>query len=158
MSLEVQTAIHGIFGTIFLLAFAAAAELLWDLTEKRVRRLKIIVSIMALAVLFHDSWGTFVYQFYRAPIPDSPRSLILASNRPWLHTVLMEYKEFIGGFVPILTIAALYAIFYYNRNLVEKQGVRMVILGILTAAFIFALIAFSMGALITKFAPLGGGL
>ncbi|MEW5706924.1 MAG: hypothetical protein AB1743_09035 [Actinomycetota bacterium] len=158
MSLEVQTAIHGIFGTIFLLAFAAAAELLWDLTEKRVRRLKIIVSIMALAVLFHDSWGTFVYQFYRAPISDSPRSLILASNRPWLHTVLMEYKEFIGGFVPILTIAALYAIFYYNRNLVEKQGVRMVILGILTAAFIFALIAFSMGALITKFAPLGGGL
>lgn len=158
MSLEVQTALHGFFGTIFLLAFAAAAELLWDLTPQRVGRLKVIVSIMAAAVILHDAWGTFIYQFYRAATPTSPRSLILESTRPWLHTLLMEYKEFVGGFVPILTIAALYAIFYYNQGLVERRGVRLVILGILTVAFIFALIAFSMGALITKYAPLGGAL
>ncbi|HZD60681.1 MAG TPA: hypothetical protein VE439_09560 [Anaerolineae bacterium] len=155
MSLEAQTALHGLFGTIFLLAFAGAAEVLWDLTPERLRRLKIGVSVMVLAVIIHDIWGTFIYQFYRASIPTSPRIIILASNRPWLHTLLMEYKEFVGGFVPILTIAALYVIFYYNRDLIDKRAVRLSILGLLTAAFIFAFIAFAAGAFITKFAPLG---
>lgn len=154
MSLETQTAIHGFLGTIFLLAFAGAAELLWDLTAERLTRLKIGVTIMAAAVVLHDIWGTYIYQFYRVQAPTSPRSIILAGPRPWLHALLMEYKEFVGGFVPILTIAAMYVIFRYGPALVTKRGVRMVVLGMLTAAFCFALIAFAFGAFITKFAPL----
>lgn len=158
MSLEAITVLHGIFGTIFLLAFAAAAELLWDTTPGRLLRLRVIMIVMVAAVILHDILGTYVYQFYRAAIPTSPRSLILASNRPWLHTFLMEYKEFVGGFVPILAIAALYAVLYYKRDLVEKRGVRLGVLGVLSAAFLFAIIAFAAGALITKYAPLGGAL
>ncbi|MBE0447687.1 MAG: hypothetical protein IBX64_06265 [Actinobacteria bacterium] len=159
MSLEAWTVWHGILGVIFIIAFAAVAEILWDATPQRIGRLRFLMGVSVASVVLHVAIGTYVYQFYREAIPTSPRSLILASTRPWLHTILMEYKEFVGGFVPILTIAALYAIFYYGkRELTEKRGVRMGILGILTAAFAFALIAFAMGALITKYAPLGGGL
>lgn len=159
MTLEAITVWHGILGTIFIIAFAAVAEILWDATPQRITRLRIIAGIMAAAVVLHVAIGSYVYQFYRAPTLTSPRSLILESTRPWLHTILMEYKEFVGGFVPILTIAALYAILYYSkRELTEKRGVRLGILGVLTAAFAFSLIAFAFGALITKYAPLGGGL
>jgi len=159
MSLEAATVWHGVLGIIFIVAFAAVAEILWDATPRRIGRLRFLMGVTVASVVLHVSIGTYVYQFYRAAVPTSPRSIILASNLPWLHTILMEYKEFVGGFVPILTIAALYGVFYYSkRELAEKRGVRLGILGILTAAFAFALIAFAMGALITKYAPLGGGL
>lgn len=159
MSLEAITVWHGILGIIFIVAFAAIAEILWDARPERIGRLRALLTITAVSVVAHVAIGTYTYIFYREAIPTSPRNLILASTRPWLHTFLMEYKEFVGGFVPILTIAALYAVFYYSkRELTEKRGVRLGILGVLGAAFAFALIAFSMGALITKYAPLGGGL
>ncbi|RJQ56596.1 MAG: hypothetical protein C4521_00225 [Actinobacteria bacterium] len=159
MNIEVNSLLHGFFGTVFLILFAWSAELLWDLKPERVRRLKVVVSLIVASVVIHNSWGTYIYQFYRADTPDSPRSLILASdNLRWLHTILMEYKEFVAGFVPILTIAALFAIFYYGDDLLPRRGVRIAILIILAVAFAFALMAFGMGVLITKYAPLGGGV
>lgn len=159
MSLEAVTVWHGILATIFIITFAAIAEILWDATPERIKRLRIIMVVTAVAVVLHVAFGTYLYQFYRAKTPTSPRSLILESSRPWLHTILMEYKEFVGGLVPILIISALYAVFYYTASeLSAKRGVRLSILTIVTFAFVFTLIAFAAGALITKYAPLGGGL
>lgn len=158
MSVAVNTAVHGVFGAVFLLLFAASAEMLWGYTADRLRRLKVTVTAMAVAVVAHDIWGSYVYQFYRAEDPQSPRSLLLASDLAWMHTFGMEFKEFVGGFVPILTIAAAYAVFYYGDRLDGLPSVRKAILGVLAAAFVFAVIAFVLGVLITKYAPLGGGV
>jgi Na+/H+-dicarboxylate symporter len=159
MTLEALTVWHGILATVFIVTFAAIADILWDATPGRVKRLRIIMVVTAIAAVLHVATGSYLYQFYRERIPTSPRSLILASDKPWLHRILMEYKEFVGGFVPILIIAATYAVFYYTaEELAAKRGIRLGILGVVTVAFVFTLIAFAFGALITKYAPLGGGL
>ena len=162
---ETWTLIHGmILGAGFLLAFAGGLAGLWSLrteyvtTEgltERIRRLKIGTTAMALA-----AWGTvitgtwIVYPWYREPVDDSPRSILLANPdlEDW-HKFGMEWKEHVAWISPLLATAAAFLVVYYGRRLAADRTLRNLVMVLFVSAFAVAAIAGLLGALITKAAP-----
>lgn len=162
---EWWTLIHGmVLGGLFLLAFAGGLAELYGLKRgmvtaqgvaARMRRLKIGTTMMAVA-----AWGTvitgtwIVYPWYRAAVPGSPRSTLLAdeSTTGW-HEFGMEWKEHIAWISPILATVVVFVVFYYGTNLIRHERVRRTSVTLFVLAFAFAAVAGLFGALITKVAP-----
>jgi hypothetical protein len=157
--------IHGMgFGAVFLLAFAGGLAGLYSLRPalvtpagivERARRLRIGVVAMAVA-----AWGTvitgtwIVYPWYRAKGATSPKSLLLAkpSTADW-HNFGMEWKEHIAWLAPMLATAVAFLVVYYGPRLVKNDTARRAAMTLLVVAFAFAAVAGTLGALITKSAP-----
>lgn len=157
--------IHGMgFGAVFLLAFAGGLAGLYSLRPalvtpagivERVRRLRIGVVAMAIA-----AWGTvitgtwIVYPWYRDSAPTSPRSLLLANpNTADWHHFGMEWKEHIAWLTPMLATAVAFLVVYYGPRLVKHDAARRAAMILFVVAFAFAAVAGTLGALITKSAP-----
>ncbi len=157
--------IHGMgFGAVFLLAFAGGLAGLYSLrpqlltsagVAERLRRLKVGVVVMALA-----AWGTvitgtwIVYPWYREKTPNSPRSQLLANpNTKGWHEFGMEWKEHIAWLAPILATVVAFIVLYYGANLIRHDRVRRTAITLFVLAFAFAAVAGTLGALITKSAP-----
>lgn len=157
--------IHGMgFGAVFLLAFAGGLAGLYSLRAglvtpqgvvERARRLKIGVVAMAVA-----AWGTVltgtwvVYPWYRDPAKTSPKSILLANpaTADW-HSFGMEWKEHIAWLSPILATVVAFIVVYYGASLIRHDRVRRTAITLFVLAFGFAAVAGTMGALITKSAP-----
>lgn len=157
--------IHGmVFGAAFLLAFAGGLAGLYSLrpalltaqgVTERLRRLKIGVVAMALA-----AWGTVitgtwvVYPWYREASPNSPKSLLLkkASTADW-HKFGMEWKEHVAWLSPILATVVAFIVVYYGTNLIRHDRVRRTAITLYVLSFALAAVAGTLGALITKSAP-----
>lgn len=157
--------IHGMgFGAVFLLAFAGGLAGLYSLRPalvtpagivERARRLRIGVVAMAVA-----AWGTvitgtwIVYPWYRAPGETSPKSILLANpNTADWHEFGMEWKEHIAWLAPILATAVAFLVVYYGPRLVKNDAARRAAIIVFIVAFAFAAVAGTLGALITKSAP-----
>lgn len=162
---ELWTVLHGmIFGSLYLLAFAGGAAGLWSLrpgllTEagilERLRRLRIGVWTMAAACWVTVISGTYiVYVWYRAKVPESPRSRLLAepTKAAW-HTFGMEWKEHVAWMAPILATAVAFLVTWYDRELLERQEVRRAAFWLFALAFGAAAVAGLLGAFINKAAP-----
>lgn len=157
--------IHGMgFGALFLLAFAGALAGLYSLRPELVttagikeRMLRLKVGVVAMAVA---SWGTIitgtyiVYPWYRADIPESPRSILLADEATveW-HHFGMEWKEHIAWLSPMLATVAAFIVVYYGIDLIKNDRARKIAMVLLVLAFATAAVAGLFGALITKIAP-----
>lgn len=146
--------VHGLLATLFLMAFSGSYSELLSLGERGLRRLRFGISLLAVSSWAIFATGTYVYIFYRAPLPESARSRILAGPTPWVHSVLMELKEFTGAFVPAIALLALVLVFAWDRRLLTEARLRRVLAGVLLAAMVWTLIAFGLGAYITKTASL----
>lgn len=163
---EFWTVLHGlIFGSLYLLAFAGGAAGLWSLrpgllTEagiaERLRRLKLGVWTMAIACWITVLSGTYiVYVWYRAKVPESPRSRLLAdpAKAMW-HTFGMEWKEHVAWLAPILATAVAFLVNRYGTELLHRQEIRRVAFTLFSLAFAAAAIAGLLGAFINKVAPI----
>jgi lipopolysaccharide export LptBFGC system permease protein LptF len=95
-----------------------------------------------------------VYPWYREKSPTSPKSILLSksSTKDW-HTFGMEWKEHIAWLSPILATAVAFIVLYYGTNLIRHDRVRKTAMALFVLAFAFAAVAGTMGALITKSAP-----
>ncbi|MEK6967472.1 MAG: hypothetical protein AABX51_02470 [Nanoarchaeota archaeon] len=151
---EITAIVHGFLGTVFLMAFAGAFAELVEITNSGIKRLKIGVTLMAASIIITALLGDLVYTVYRAPVPESARSVILAGPTPWVHTVLMELKEHIAHFVPLLLIAVAFMVFYYDKDLLEKKELRYLTTALLVFAMLITLLVFGLGAYITKVKPI----
>jgi hypothetical protein len=161
--------IHGMgFGAVFLLAFAGGLAGLYSLKPglitaegvvERMRRLKIGVVAMAAA-----AWGTvitgtwIVYPWYRAgdetSTPLSAKFQLLADeNTAQWHEFGMEWKEHIAWIAPILATVVAFIVVYYGANLIRHDRVRKTAMALFVMAFGFAAVAGTLGAFITKVAP-----
>jgi hypothetical protein len=162
---EFWTLIHGmVIGSIFLLAFSGGLAGLWSLRTgllspagltERIRRLKIGVSVMALAAWATVLTGTFiVYPWYREAVPTSAKSVLLSDpdTADW-HDFGMEWKEHIAWIAPMLATTAAFLVIYYGPSLAKNSKLRNITIGFFVAAFVVAAIAGIFGALITKAAP-----
>lgn len=162
---EFWTVLHGLlFGSLYLLVFAGGAAGLWSLapgllTEagiiERMRRLKFGVWTMAVTCWLTVISGTYVvYVWYRAKVPDSPRSRLLADpvKAAW-HTFGMEWKEHVAWLAPILTTAVAFLVSWYDRELLERQEIRIATFWLFSIAFAAAAVAGLLGAFINKAAP-----
>lgn len=162
---ELWALIHGMgFGALFLLAFSGALAGFYSLrpelvtsagVTERIKRLKIGVSAMAVA-----SWGTvitgtwIIYPWYRAKVPESPKSMLLASDKTakW-HEFGMEWKEHVAWISPMLATVAAFIVLYYGVDLIKNDRARKIAMTLLILAFATAAVAGLFGALITKIAP-----
>jgi len=162
---EFGALIHGMgFGALFLLAFSGALAGFYSLrpdlvtsagVSERIKRLKVGVVAMAVA-----SWGTvitgtyIIYPWYRAKLPDSPKSLLLANpNTADWHNFGMEWKEHIAWISPMLATVSAFVVLYYSVDLIRNDRARKIAMWLLVLAFATAAVAGLFGALITKIAP-----
>jgi len=163
---EAWTAAHGmIFGALFLLAFAGGLAGLWSLRpewitraglQERMFRLKAGVAGMALIAWVTVVTGTYVvYPWYREPVPDSPRSLLLADpDKAEWHRFGMEWKEHVAWLSPMLATAVAFIVLYYGNQLIVDRRLRWTATALFVLAFAAAGIPGLLGAFITKAAPL----
>lgn len=157
--------IHGmVLGALFLLAFAGGLAELFALrptletpagVRASVRRIGVGVTSMAVLAWLTVITGTWiVYPWYRQPAPDSARSILLAdpATATW-HTFAMEWKEHIAWLSPILATTVAFLVLTYRATLATNPLLRRTTMVLFVLAFGFAAIAGTLGALITKVAP-----
>lgn len=158
--------IHGmVLGSLFLLAFAGGFAELYSLRPSAetpaglrasVRRIGAGVTSMAVLSWLTVITGTWVvYPWYRERGPDSPRSTLLAdpSTEAW-HTFGMEWKEHVAWLSPILATVVAFIVLNYRSTLATNNRLRKITMTLFVFAFVFAAVAGTLGALITKAAPI----
>jgi len=162
---ELWTVIHGmLLGALFLLAFAGGLaglySLRWELVtpsglRERLPRLEIGTSVMAIVAWLTVITGTWiVYPWYRAAVPTSPRSMLLADPaRALWHTFGMEWKEHVAWMAPLLATAVAFVVIYYGPRLAQEPKVRQALMALFVIAFAAAAVAGLFGAFINKVAP-----
>lgn len=162
---EAWTVLHGlVFGSLFLLAFAGGLAGLYSLRpewvtvagiRERMRRLLAGTWVMAIVAWITVWSGTYiVYPWYRARVPDSPRSLLLAKPDTALwHTFGMEWKEHVGWFAPILATAVAVIVASYGTQIANDSRLRRAAIWLFILAFAAAGIAGVFGAFLNKIAP-----
>jgi hypothetical protein len=164
-SREFWTVIHGmLLGSLYLLAFGGGFAGLWSLKRElvtdaglteRIRRMYWGVGVMAGTAWLTVIVGTYVvYPWYRAKLPTSPRSQLLASaEKATWHNFGMEWKEHVAFLAPILATVVAYVVIRYGRELVNMQRTRRALLAMFALAFAAAAVAGLFGAFINKMAP-----
>ena len=162
---EFWALVHGVLlGGAFLLAFTGGLAGFFSLrpelltaqgVRERIRRLEWGTVAMAILTWLTVIVGTWiVYPWYREDTPDSPRSLLLENpdTADW-HEFAMEWKEHIAWISPMLATAAAFMVLYYRDDLIRNTLAKRIAMGLFIAAFVVAVIAGLLGALITKKAP-----
>ena len=162
---EFWALVHGVLlGGAFLLAFTGGLAGFYSLrpelltaqgVRERIRRLEWGTVAMAILTWLTVIVGTWiVYPWYREDTPDSPRSLLLENpdTADW-HEFAMEWKEHIAWISPMLATAAAFMVLYYRDDLIRNTLAKRIAMGLFIAAFVVAVIAGLLGALITKKAP-----
>jgi hypothetical protein len=180
---ETMTVMHGmVLGAAFLLAFGGGLAGLYSLRPAlvtaegiRERTRRLIVGTWAMAIV---AWATVitgtwvVYPWYRAKLTGaspgcqgatlptatcSPKDFLTANvtgdTSSW-HTFGMEWKEHVAWIAPILATAVAFAVTYYGRRLIDRQGIRRALMIMFVLAFGAAGIAGIFGAFINKIAPI----
>ena len=169
---EIFGLIHGIvLGSIFLLSYGAAMVWLKSFQHQflsdqgRIIRSKNMIPVVWTLTII--CWltvlsGTLItYPWYRAiPIEGVdlklyPQALLASSKHTehW-HSFAMEWKEHIAWLSPFIFTTCAYIMTVYKEMISNKQYVRKALMLLLTLAFISAMIAGLLGALITKKAPI----
>ena len=105
---------------------------------------------MTRTILFIDITGIYVYSIYRSSDPASAKSKILASETSWVHTILMEFKEFAGIFVALLMLFITSFALHYKSKILQEKKLRNSVLILLIFAMLLTLLTFGLGAYITK--------
>ena len=149
--------LHGIFATLGLILFGVALALtpFYSKAKKYLSWFRTAVTLLLLDIFLLTLNGFLIYQPYRAGLPISPRSIILASDRPWLHQIVFEHKEFLA-FAPLLLVGvAVFMAWYFGGSIKGSRfdGFRKVIFWSLLLGLIFTFVIAGEAVLVTKFAP-----
>jgi hypothetical protein len=151
--MEVGVLVHGFLGTLLLLGLVLSIWLAAFPARRSLLPLRAVLIASSAVVFAKNLLGSIVYITYRADTADSARSLILAGNRPWIHTILMEFKEHAAHFLlPIMLVAVLIAFVSDVRDK-ENSSARRTLLALLWLSLLITVVALFMGALITSTAP-----
>ncbi len=154
---EVWTDIHGGFAMLSMILFGGAITLSFSLNKfaKAYHWLKNTLYWLAGTVTALDVLGLFVYRPYRAAVPDSPRSLLKASEETsWLHGIIFEHKEMLAFAPMLMLIAALMIVAHEGRNIKNNTVLKNVVRYLLIASLIMVLVVAAEAVLVTKAAPL----
>jgi hypothetical protein len=146
-------AIHGMLGSTIFIAGSVALYLGYRLMTGRLeslRDLKTATVLTTLAAAATVIFGNWLYVGYRQPGMTQDYFL---QNAPELHTIFFEFKEDIALFTIPLGAAAAFILYRYDADLCRHPWLRTVVLLLLALVFLFFLIAFALGAAITRVKP-----
>lgn len=103
--------------------------------------------VNACLALLTIVFGNWIYIPYRAP--DGPRSYFL-ENAPMVHKIYFEFKEYIALFALPTALAAAFILLYYQTDVLKRPWLRYSVAVLLTMVFFCVMVAFGLGAAITK--------
>jgi hypothetical protein len=148
----VAAAFHGMAALLFLFVGTVGVYLGWRLMTGRIRAfadLQLLATVAATLSLIAIAFGNWLYISYRAPVADSPRTYFLATARE-IHTIFFEFKEFASLFTLPLTVAAAFILWRYGAQVLGRAWLRYTVAMLLGLSFFYLVVAFGLGAAITK--------
>jgi len=147
---HVISAFHGLAATTFLLGATIAVYLAWRLYVGEIRAFKDLrwlaafSTVMSIAAIL---FGTWIYIAYRAP--GGPRGYFL-DTLPEVHKIFFEFKEFIAMFTLPTFASATIILWRFDTTLLGHRNARAVPSMLILLGYAFLLIAYVLGAAITK--------
>lgn len=145
-----RSAFHGLFAGIFMVTMTIGlyqAFKLWVGVPLNIRELGLGAVINSAACFFTILFGNWIYIPYRSQ--SGPRSHFL-EKIPQVHQIFFEFKEFTALFTLPLLVAATYIIWVYKGKLNSNTYLRTMTALLLVLGFFYFVIAFGLGAAITK--------
>ncbi len=148
-------ALHGLTALLYLFVGTIGLYLGWRLMTARIRAfadLQLLATASATLSFLAIVAGNWLYIYYRANAPESPRSYFL-KTMPEVHRVFFEFKEFAALFTLPLTVAAAFILWHYGGQVVERRWLRYSVAVLLGLSFFYLVVAFGLGAAVTKLRP-----
>jgi len=146
--------IHSMSGGLTALALVwIILEILYP-TKEGIVRTK-IASYSAAFLVVVGSWIIGGYN-YLTNYGSQVKPIILSGPKPWAHSIVMEVKEHIFIFLPIIIIALSMTLVIIDQDSVLKDpNVRRAIAITATLAFLMILLMFLMGAIVSNAGNVG---
>src|SRR5689334_11122076 len=148
----VAAALHGLVALLYLFVGTIGLYLGWRLLTGHIRAFAdlqllsvVCASLSFLAIVF----GNWVYIFYRAKTPDSPRSYFIRTM-PDVHRVFFEFKEFTALFTLPLMVCTAFLLWRYGGQVLTRPWLRYTVAILFGLGFFYLVIAFGLGAAVTK--------
>jgi hypothetical protein len=151
----VPAAFHGLAAFLFLFIGTIGLYLGWRLLTGRIRAfadLQLLAVVAATSSLIAIIFGNWLYIYYRAPISESPRSYFV-KNIPEIHGIFFEFKEFGALFTLPLTVVAAFILWKYGSQVLDRPWLRYTVAVLMGLAFFYLVVAFGLGAAVTKLRP-----
>lgn len=145
-----EGALHGVAAGLFMVTATIGlfqAYRLMTGTIQHSAQLEFGSVVNALLAFLTILFGNRIYIFYRASA--GPRTHFL-ENSPEVHKIFFEFKEFAALFTLPLAVAAAYLFLTYRDQLLRAKGLRTLAASLLVLTFLYFLVAFGLGAAITK--------
>ena len=143
---------HGLAAFLYLFVGTVGLYLAWRLWTGRIRAfadLQLLATVSATFSLLAIVFGNWLYIYYRAKDPGSPRSYFMA-NMPVVHKIFFEFKEFVALLTLPLTAAAAFILWYYGAQVLDRKWMRYTVAVLLALSFFYLVVAFGLGAAVTK--------
>lgn len=151
----VPAAFHGMLAFLYLFVGTIGLYLGWRLLVGRIRAfadlqlLSVVAATFSLLAIIAGNW---LYIYYRAPVPDSPRSVFL-KTAPEVHRIFFEFKEFAALYTLPLTVCAAFILWRYGAQVLDRPWLRYTVAVLMGLAFFYLVVAFGLGAAVTKLRP-----
>ncbi len=145
-----EGALHGVSAMLFMVTATIGLFQAYRLVAGTIRhpaQLQFGSLVNAVAAFLTILFGNRIYIYYRASA--GPRSYFL-ENSPEIHRIFFEFKEFAALFTLPLAVAAAYLFAAYGPALLRSRGLRSIAALLLVLTFFYFLVAFGLGAAITK--------
>lgn len=136
-TLQTFLSIHVLIGVIGIIA--SYMTLMWLFKREAPIRLLKLGSLIAF-ISYITAWFTGGY-YYVVYYGDMVKPIIKDGPNPWAHSIIMEVKEHIFLFLPILSFVILLIVWLKGSSLQENRSLRNTLALI---AFITLIIAVSM--------------
>ncbi len=151
---KILVLIHSISGSLTALALAWIILESLYLTNEGVVRAK-IAGYLAAFLVVAGCWIVGGYN-YLTNYGSQVKPIILAGPEPWAHSIVMEVKEHIFIFLPIIVIALSMTLVILDQDaLLEDPGARRAIAITASLALFMVLLMFLMGAIVSNAGNIG---
>lgn len=147
---SIRSAFHGLFAGILMVTMTIGlyqAFRMWMGPALNIRELEIGSIVNAVTCFVTIVLGNWLYIPYRAAT--GPRAHFL-QTAPEVHKIFFEFKEFTALLTLPLVVAATYLICRYGTRLSFSKPLREMTALLLMLAFFYFVIAFGLGAAVTK--------
>ena len=139
--------IHAAIAEIGLFAFLWVVVEMLNPSETRIARAQ-VAALTGFACLFF-AWlvGGFYYvEVYGLHI----KPLLKASDAKWVHSIVMEVKEHVFLFLPILATLTTALLYKYDEELINNRDARLSIVLLAGLIFLMGFAIAGMGAIISS--------
>jgi hypothetical protein len=145
-------ALHAIMAFVFVVVSSVGlyqAALLYAGRPRPLAEVTWVTNAIVAFSAFTIAFGNWLYVGYRAKDAESPKSFFLA-NLPDIHNIFFDYKEHTALFCLPLACAAAFILWRYRQQALDRPSLRNAVASLIVLNFVYFVIAFGLGAAITK--------